>query len=148
MEVCGCDIYDINVVSKSRSNNMMVTRHNFSVITSLPVAFIEHEHRTWNLKKTSIEIFLRYKKTLHWKQKLFWDWHVCGSRCNWHFWETFEANPIIAQKFRDVSKTSPNHNVGEPFPLKLTCPVEELIPNYFPTSYISILRFFNFFDGP
>ena len=66
------------------------------------------------------------------------------------FWETFEANPIIAQKFRDVSKTSPNHNAGEPFPFMLTYPVEELMPNYFPTSYsyLSILRFFNVFDGP
>ena len=49
VEVCGCDIYDINAVSKSGSNNMMVTRHNFSLIT-LTIAFMYHE-KDFNIMK-------------------------------------------------------------------------------------------------
>ena len=52
------------------------------------------------------KMWLTFLLFAFWEQKLFQDGSVCGRRSNWHFWETFEANPIIVGKFWDVSNIS------------------------------------------
>ena len=73
MDVCGCDIYDINVVSESGSNNMMVTRHNFSVITMV-IAFIEHE-KGFNMISSAISRYQKGAKFVYIKDS-WMDGHV------------------------------------------------------------------------